>query len=125
MYGLLLLFLVVFGLNLIPAFAPPTWMALSLFSYRFPQNHILVLALVGAAAATLGRVMLARLARAIIRRKLLSDSTRQNIDSIRQALERRRALTFGACLFYAFSPLPSNYLFIAYGLTTLELRLIA
>ena len=28
-------------------------------------------------------------------------------------------------LFYAFSPLPSNYLFIAYGLTTMELKLIA
>ena len=28
-------------------------------------------------------------------------------------------LTFGLFLFYAFTPLPSNYLFIAYGLTTM------
>ena len=34
-------------------------------------------------------------------------------------------LTFGAFLFYAFTPLPSNYLFIAYGLTALPLIRIA
>jgi len=34
-------------------------------------------------------------------------------------------LTFGVLLFYAFSPFPSNYLFIAYGLTTMDLTLIA
>ncbi len=31
----------------------------------------------------------------------------------------------GALLIYSFTPLPSNYLFIAYGLTTLPIRLIA
>ena len=28
-------------------------------------------------------------------------------------------------MFYAFSPLPSNHLFIAYGLTALKLKLVA
>jgi hypothetical protein len=45
--------------------------------------------------------------------------------SIREYLEPRRKLTFGIFLFYAFTPFPSNYLFIAYGLTTMELRKIA
>lgn len=31
---------------------------------------------------------------------------------------------FEILLFYAFTPLPSNYVFIAYGLTTLRLALI-
>ena len=125
MEGIWLVFLVVLALNLLPAFAPPTWMALSFFSYKFPENDIALLALVGATAATLGRVILAKFARSIVRGKLLSPETRSNIDAIKEKLQGKRTLTAGACLFYAFSPLPSNYLFIAYGLTTLELRLLA
>jgi hypothetical protein len=125
MEGIWLVFLVVLALNLLPAFAPPTWVALSFFSYKFPDNDIAMLALVGATAATLGRVILAKSARSLVRGKLLSPETRQNIDAIKDKLEGKRTLTAGVCLFYAFSPLPSNYLFIAYGLTTLELRLLA
>ena len=125
MEGIWLVFLVVFVLNLLPAFAPPTWLALSLFSYKFPNSDVAMLALVGATAATLGRVILAKFARTIVRGKLLSQDTRENIDAIKERLQGKRTLTAGACLFYAFSPLPSNYLFIAYGLTTLELRVLA
>lgn len=125
MEGIWLVFLVVLALNLLPAFAPPTWMALSFFSYKFPENDIALLALVGATAATLGRVILAKSARSLVRGRLLSAETRQNIDAIKEKLQGKRTLTAGACLFYAFSPLPSNYLFIAYGLTTLELRILA
>jgi hypothetical protein len=125
MDGIWLVFLVVLGLNLLPAFAPPTWVALSFFSYKFPDNDIAMLALVGATAATLGRVILAKSARTLVRGKLLRPETRQNIDAIKEKLQGKQTLTAGACLFYAFSPLPSNYLFIAYGLTTLELRILA
>ncbi|HKW67872.1 MAG TPA: hypothetical protein VJP04_11330 [Terriglobales bacterium] len=125
MEGIWLVFLVVFALNLLPAFAPPTWVALSFFSYKFPDNDIAMLALVGATAATLGRVILAKFARTMVRGKLLSEDTRENIDAIKERLEGKKTLTAGASLFYAFSPLPSNYLFIAYGLTTLELRVLA
>ena len=125
MLGLLILFAVIFILNIIPAFAPPTWMALSYVGFKYPLQNVVLLALVGAAAATLGRLTLAKLSRAIIRQKFLSQSSRNNIDAIREGLEHRRTLTFSVCLFYAFSPLPSNYLFIAYGLTSLGWRLIA
>lgn len=125
MMALLLLFAIVFLLNLIPAFAPPTWMALSFLGFRYPKLNLTLFALVAAVAATTGRLALAKLSRAIIRGKLLSDDTKQNIDAIRAGLEGRKKLTFGVFLFYAFSPLPSNYLFIAYGLTTMELRFIA
>jgi uncharacterized membrane protein YdjX (TVP38/TMEM64 family) len=55
----------------------------------------------------------------------MSESTRENIDVLKEGLEKRRKLTFSVCLLYAFSPLPSNLLFIAYGLTSLEWNLIA
>lgn len=122
----IVLFFVVFGLNVIPAFAPPTWMVFSYIGFRFvTTNNIVPLALIGAAAATLGRLALSKMARVVVRQRILSESTRNNIDSIREYLEPRRKVTFGVFLFYAFSPFPSNYLFIAFGLTTMEFRKIA
>jgi hypothetical protein len=122
--AILLVFLLVYLLNLIPAFAPPTWMVFSFIGFRYPHLNVTELAVVGAVAATLGRATLAKLARVIVRGRFLSQRTKDNIDSIKQRLEHRRRLTFGVFLLYAFGPLPSNYLFIAYGLTTMDLSLI-
>lgn len=115
----------IFALNLIPVFAPPTWMALAFVGFRFPAINPWALALIGAAAATLGRLTLALLSHRIVGKKLLGQAQRDNIDVIKQRLERRTRLTFGIFLSYAFSPLPSNFLFIAYGLTGLPLVRVA
>jgi hypothetical protein len=120
----LVIFLVVFVLNVVPIFAPPTWSVLSFIAIRFNSN-IILLAVVGAVAATLGRLVLARLSTVIVRQRLLSDETRKNIDAVKERLESNSKVTFGVLLFYAFSPFPSNHLFIAYGLTALKLKLIA
>jgi hypothetical protein len=117
-------FLVIFALNVVPAFAPATWTVISYISIRY-GGSILALAMVGALAATAGRVVLAKLSHVLVRRKLLSDKTKDNIDAIKTNIEARRALTAGLFLFYAVCPLPSNNLFIAYGLTTMPLKLIA
>ena len=119
--ALALLFALIFGLNLIPAFAPPTWMALAFVGFEYHDTSALLLAGTGAIAATLGRLTLAKLSHVILRKKLLSEAHRANIDVIKTRLERRTTLTAGLFLFYAFSPLPSNFLFIAYGLTGLPL----
>ncbi|WP_333567321.1 hypothetical protein [Sphingorhabdus sp.] len=115
----------IFALNLIPVFAPPTWMALAFVGFQFPETNPWALALVGAAAATLGRLTLALLSHKIVGKKLLSKVQRANIDVIKQRLEKRTTLTFGIFLSYAFSPLPSNFLFIAYGLAGLPLLRVA
>ena len=120
----LLIFLVVFFLNAVPMFAPPTWSVLSFIAIRFDPN-IGVLAVAGAVGATLGRLALAKLSRVIVRQRFLRSETKENIDAIKERLENKTKLTSGLMLFYAFSPFPSNHLFIAYGLTTLPLRLIA
>jgi len=121
----MLLFVTIFVLNLIPAFAPPTWMVFSFVGFHFPAQNGAELAIVGALAATLGRLGLAKLARIVIRQKFMSADARQNVDAIRENLQGRTKLTFGLFLLYAFSPLPSNYLFIAYGLTAMDLKMIA
>jgi uncharacterized membrane protein YdjX (TVP38/TMEM64 family) len=123
--ALALLFVLILGLNLIPLFAPPTWIALAFVGFEFPDTSPLLLALVGAVAATLGRLVLAKLSYRLVREKLLSETHRQNIDAIKERLENRTALTFSVILFYAFSPLPSSFLFIAYGLTGLPLLHVA
>jgi membrane protein YqaA with SNARE-associated domain len=121
MSPILILFLVVFLLNVIPAFAPPTWMVFSFLGFRFPSHMAWSLALVGAVAAATGRSLLGKLFRTIVRNHWLSEAAKENVDSLKLELENRPKLTFGLFLFYAFTPLPSNYLFIAYGLMTMPL----
>jgi len=119
------LFFAVFVLNLMPAFAPPTWTAMTFIGLAIPNIDVLLLALVAATAATCGRVLLAKLSRALVRQRLLTEQARRNVDAIKIGIENRRAMTIGTFLGYALSPLPSNYLFIAYGLTSLPIALLA
>ncbi len=121
---LFLIFLFILIFNLAPAFTPPTWMVLSYLEVTY-HVHFLTLALVGALAATAGRVILAKLAKTIVRDRFLSPRTIRNLDAVKSEMQEHKRLTIGIFLFYAFSPLPSNQLFLAYGLTGLEMRLIA
>ncbi len=120
-----LVFLIVLALNVIPAFAPPTWMVFSFLGFRFPEHAGWMLSVTGALAATLGRCILAKTSRIIVRRRWLSAATRENVDSLRDEIQKRPRFTFGLLLFFAFTPLPSNSVFIAYGLTTMSILRIA
>jgi hypothetical protein len=119
------LFFVVFVLNVLPAFAPPTWTTMSFIGFVIPNVDFALLAVVAAIAATSGRIVLAKLSRALVRQRLLSAETQCNVDSIKLGIENRPAVAFATFLGYSLSPLPSNYLFIAYGLTTLPVAFLA
>ena len=121
---LLIYVVIIFTLNVIPAFAPPTWMVLSWIGFEHPQYNPFGMAFFAAAAATAGRVVLAKFSRTIIRQRFMSEASRANIEVIKEAIEGHRALTAGTFLFFAFSPFASNFLFIAYGLTSSPLRLV-
>jgi hypothetical protein len=125
MANLLVVFAAVYILNTIPAFAPPTWMFLSFVGFNHPHFNPLTLALAAAFAATLGRITLATLSKTIIRNKMLNARTKENIDAFKDVLEQRGNQAAGGMLLYSFTPLPTNYLFIAFGLTTLPITLIA
>jgi len=125
MLAFAVLIALIFALNLVPAFAPPTWMALAFFGFQFPDINPWALALTGALAATCGRLGLALMSHRLFRIKLLSAAQRANIDVLKERLEHRPAITVGVFLCDAISPLPSNFLFIAYGLTGLPLRRVA
>ena len=121
----LALFAIIFVLNSLPAFAPPTWMVLSAIGLSNPDANPWLTALVAATAATAGRLILAKLACIIVRQRWLSTRTKANIDLVKGRLGTQRAMTFGVFLAYTCSPFPSNSLFIAYGLTSLPLAPVA
>jgi membrane protein YqaA with SNARE-associated domain len=119
------LFAVVFALNCLPAFAPPTWMVVSAMTLSSPGANPWLTALTAATAATAGRLVLAKLAYLLVRQRWLSARTKENVELVKVRLDKHRAMTFGAVLAYTCSPLPSNSLFIAYGLTSLPLAPVA
>jgi hypothetical protein len=124
LHATLLTFLLVFAFNLAPALTPPTWMVLAYIAVVHHPAR-LVLAAVGAAAATCGRMMLARCSTWLVRHRLLAARTIDNLDVVAEQVRRHKRMTSGAMLFYAFSPLPSNQVFIAYGLLGLRLMTVA
>lgn len=109
---------VVFAVNLLPAFGPPTWAVLVFFSLQFELPAV-PLVLGGALAAAGGRYLLASGARRL--RPRLSDARLGRLDRAQAALgaDRRRAVA-GLGLF-ALSPVPSGQLFVAAGLMTVPL----
>ena len=112
------LFLIVFGINLVPAFAPPTWSIL--VWYRLSTDVSAVpLVIIGATAAASGRYLLALAFRYFGHR--LSARTRRNLEAARDALERRKRNTIVALGLFAMSPIPSNALFEAAGLAGMRL----
>lgn len=125
MTSLALLFLVVFALNVVPAFAPPTWVVLSFIGLKHPAANAWLVALVAALGATGGRVVLAHFARRIVRNRWVPVAMRDNLDVVANAIQRRKTASVIVFLVFAFSPLPSNVLFLAYGLTRAPLHLLA
>jgi uncharacterized membrane protein YdjX (TVP38/TMEM64 family) len=113
-----LLFLIVFGVNLLPAFGPPTWTILVV--YRLNTDiPTWLLVLIGAGAAACGRLVLAHSFRFFGRH--LPEKSRANLATARQALERNRRNTIVALGLFALSPIPSAQLFEAAGLAGMRL----
>ena len=113
----------VLGLNIIPAFMPPTWIVLAFFVIKY-QSAVLPVVLIGAMFATLGRVILAKLSRKYFRRFLPNDS-KDNYESMGKYLDSHGQITVPLVLLYSFSPISSNYIFIAAGLAKMRLELLA
>jgi len=115
---LLLLFAVVFAVNLMPAFGPPTWSIIVLYGLNteLPVPAIIV---TGAAAAASGRFLLATGFSFL--GSHVSDKTRRNLAAAREAFERNRKGGIAALALFALSPLPSAQLFEAAGLAGVRL----
>ena len=115
---LLLLAALVFAINLLPAFGPPTWAVLVFFSVndRLPA---VPLVLVGALAAASGRFVLAHASRRF--RGRLSERRITNLDAAREVLVGSRGRALAGLGLFALSPVPSAQLFVAAGLMRVRL----
>jgi uncharacterized membrane protein YdjX (TVP38/TMEM64 family) len=109
----LLVALVVFGFNLLPAFAPPTWSALVFFNFRYDLNPYLLI-LVGILAAVAGRAGLFELFRKF--REFLPKGYLANMAKLGHYLEESKSRFFGLLALFFISPLSSAQLFEAAAL---------
>lgn len=109
---------VVFAVNLLPAFGPPTWAVLVFFSLDFDLPAV-PLVLGGALAAAGGRYVLATGARKL--RPRLSAARLERLDGAQAALSADRRRTAAGLGLFALSPVPSGQLFTAAGLMTVPL----
>jgi membrane protein YqaA with SNARE-associated domain len=109
---------VVFAVNLLPAFGPPTWSILVFFYLTFALEP-LILVPAGAVAAATGRFVLASATRRT--RSRMSPDRLDDLASVERALTRNRARTGSGLALFAVSPVPSAQLFVAAGLLTVPL----
>lgn len=115
--------LIVFVMNVIPGFMPPTWSVLTFFRLKYGLMAI-PLVIIGALAATLGRVSLAYLARTYFRR-FLPKKQIKNLEVLSHTFEQHKRLTIPVIFAYAFLPIPSNQVYIAAGLGKFNIKFLA
>ena len=107
-------FLIIFVLSVIPILTPPTWIVVvSAYSLNDQLNPLL-LSIIGATAAIAGRLLLLQLS--TFGRKTINDQRKNSLEKLRKYLEKTRYGYFIGTLLFALLPLPSNMLFISYGL---------
>ena len=107
-------FLVLIGVNSPPILMPPTWIILSSFYAFDPSLNPIVLSIVGATGATIGRFILKNISSYF--RKFVGSEQKSNLDIIGDFLNRKKYGYVLASFLFAATPLPSNMLFITYGL---------
>ena len=109
---------IVFGINLLPAFGPPTWAALVFLELSWRLSPIPLIA-VGACAAAGGRYVLARATGRFAGR--LDEERRANLKAAGDVLRTHRRGSILGLVLFALSPVPSAQLFEAAGLLRLPL----
>ena len=108
------IFLVLIGVNTAPILMPPSWIVLTSFYLIDPSLNVIFLAMVGATGATIGRFFLKKISG--IFRKFVGDEQKSNLDIIGNYLNQKKFGYLIASFLFGATPLPSNMLFITYGL---------
>ncbi|QUC63989.1 hypothetical protein NsoK4_05875 [Nitrosopumilus sp. K4] len=108
------IFLVLIGINAAPILMPPSWIVLTSFYLLDPSLNIILLAMVGATAATIGRFILKKISSLF--RRFVGPEQKSNLDIIGDYLNKKKYGYVIASFLFGATPLPSNMLFITYGL---------
>lgn len=121
-FSLPLILAIVFAINIIPAFMPPTWVFLA-YVYLMQGGNILLLAFLGAIFSTIGRIALAKWSGPLI--SGLLKNKKEDIEFAKKTLDKRPRANFLFTFLYALSPFPSNAIFIISGTAKIKLIPIA
>jgi len=113
-YSYLGIFFALIGVNMSPILMPPSWIVLTSFYLLDPTLNIVFLAMVGATGATIGRYFLKKISGLF--RKFVGEEQKSNLDIIGNYLNQKKYGYVIASFLFAATPLPSNVLFITYGL---------
>jgi len=113
-YSYLGIFLVLIGVNVSPILMPPSWIVLTSFYLIDPTLNVVLLAAVGATGATIGRYFLKRISGVF--RRFVGEEQKSNLDVIGNYLNNKKYGYMIASFLFGATPLPSNMLFITYGL---------
>jgi len=108
------IFFALIGVNMSPILMPPSWIVLTSFYLLDPTLNIIFLAMVGATGATIGRYFLKKISGLF--RKFVGEEQKSNLDIIGNYLNQKKYGYVIASFLFAATPLPSNVLFITYGL---------
>lgn len=106
---------IAFTVNVIPAFAPPTWIVLGLYKINYPELNYIALALSGVIGSVSGRSVLYLYSKYFS--KVLPQNRLDNISYMGNLINNRRAGLFFSTFIYSVNPLPSNFLFISSGIS--------
>ena len=108
------IFLILIAINASPILMPPSWIVLTSFYLLDPTLNVVLLAVVGATGATIGRFFLKRISGLF--RKFVGEEQKSNLDMIGNYLNKKKYGYLIASFLFGATPLPSNILFITYGL---------
>ena len=112
--------LIVLAINILPAFAPPTWMVLIFFLINYQANPI-ALVTIGVLSATLGRAFLAWYFRKFAH--LIPSRFSRNMEYAGQYFTKKSSNRYALLAIFLISPISSAQLFEAAGLMkTIALR---
>jgi uncharacterized membrane protein YdjX (TVP38/TMEM64 family) len=105
--------LAIIALNALPAFAPPTWMALVFFLLHYDLNPV-ALVILGVASATAGRAILAWYFRKFAH--LVPTKFSKNMEYAGHYLNGERGKRYAILALFLISPVSSAQLFEAAGM---------
>ena len=108
------IFFLLIAMNASPILMPPTWIVLSSFYTIDPSFDILTLSVVGATGALIGRIILMYVSRFF--RRFMGTERKSNLDTLAEYIKKKKYGYFSASFLFAITPLPSNLLFMAYGI---------
>lgn len=113
-YSYLFSALIIFLLSVIPILTPPSWMVVVTAYMINPSLDPIFLSIVGASAAIGGRLVLFQFSS--FGRKFINETRKSSLDRLKKYLEKTKYGYFLGTMIFALTPLPSNMLFISYGI---------